>query len=172
MSAGMTELTARTDIHHRRHGQRLTEAAVEACRRYVEAGRAVDDALIARSVGQHRHDLTANEDAQLEATEAGAWESLFIAALGFDDVLPDQGSPAAEWVKVAASIHAPAEPMWSLWPCRGEDGSTYPAYFSDGRGRVAALLTADGEVIAGVWACHRGLRLPITPLKSSANRRT
>ncbi|HXC75518.1 MAG TPA: hypothetical protein VNU19_00550 [Candidatus Acidoferrum sp.] len=82
----------------------------------------MDDALTARSAGQNRHALTAGEDAQLEAIEAGAWEGLFVAAVGFDDVLPAHESPADEWVKVAASIHAPAEPIWSLWPCRGEDG--------------------------------------------------
>ncbi len=81
MSAGMTELTARGDIAHRRHGQRLGDAAVAACRDFVEAARAVDDAVVARSAAQCRMDLTADEDARLETTEADAWEALFIAAL-------------------------------------------------------------------------------------------
>ncbi len=84
-------------------------------------------------------------------------------ALGFDDHLPDQGASAAEWVKVAPSIHAPREGDWSLWPCRAEDGTTYPEHYTDGRGRIAALLTTEGEVIGGAWACHRGLSLPKTP---------
>jgi hypothetical protein len=166
MSAGMTELTARDDISCRRHGQRLGDVAVAACRGFVEAARAVDNAVVARSAAQCRRELSADEDAQLETTEAGAWEALFIAALRFDDQLPDHAAPAAEWVKVSASIHARPEGEWRLWPCRGEDGTTYPAYFQDGRGRVEALLTADGDVIRGGWACHRG-PLPMPPRSTS-----
>lgn len=161
--SGATELAARSDVQARRHGQRLAQAMTVASRAYLQAARAVDAGVERRNTAQRRRELTATEDALVERTEAEAWEALFVAAVRFDDVLPDHEFPAAEYVKVLASIHAPAEPQWSLWPCRSEDGTTYPAYYIDGRGRIAALLTDEGEVVRGAWECHDGLPLPMAP---------
>jgi hypothetical protein len=60
------------------------------------------------------------------------WERLLIAAVRFDDVLPDHEARAAEYVKVEASIQAPAEPRRSVSPCRSDDGTTYQAYLPMG----------------------------------------
>jgi hypothetical protein len=88
---------------------------------------------------QLRRELTADEDPCLESVGAEAWERLALAALVFDDVLPDPESPTAERMQVDASLHAPLEAGWHLSPCRGEDGVTYPRVLV-GRTRTARPL--------------------------------
>ena len=99
-------------------------------------------------MSERRHALSLNpattyaEDQAAERDEATAWETLFIAAITFDDVLPDTGSPATELIKLMASLAAPAPGAWIDGEC---DGGV--AYYSDGRGRVTAMLTAYGQVV-------------------------
>jgi hypothetical protein len=80
--------------------------------------------------------------------------------------LPDHTVRATEWAKVSATIHPRLEANGCCGRVGGEDGTSYSAYYTDGRGRVAALLTAEGAVIRGVWGCRRG-PLPLAPRSTS-----
>jgi hypothetical protein len=132
-----------------RRGEPSSEAATVAATAYLEASRAVDDALERLRVVQLRQETTLDEDEQVERSAGDCWEALFLAAIEFDAFQPDPEDSAAASVRVMAQLHNPP-PCWSSYHL--QDGSRS---YDDGRGRTIALLTADGEVVPGPWFKQR-----------------
>lgn len=132
------ESIARAEISQGQAGRRFADTTTDRCRSFLAAARAVDEALA------HRHTLWLSdatiyvEDQAAERDEAAAWERWFLAAVDFDDVVPDTGSASAELVKLMASIAAPLSGEWVRGACVGEDGRPAVACHHDGRGRVTA----------------------------------
>ena len=161
------ESVARAEISQRRDGRRLTDGITGVCRGFLAAACAVDEACARRHALWLRDTTTYLEDQAAERDEAAAWERCFLAAVAFDDALPDTGSPVAELVQLMAQLAAPLPGEWLPFACVGEDGASYVAYHQDGRGRTTATLTAYGEVVP-TSRVARGWRLPAAPAWSRA----
>jgi hypothetical protein len=158
MSAGNMLVTAGYTVKERRarrHGQPLGDDATAACTAYLEASRAVDDALEHVRV-QLPPETTLEEDEAVERAAGDAWEALFLAAIELDTVLPDPERAAADSVRLMASLHNPPG-GWN--PYSHADGTRSHV---DGRGRTIAILTEEGEVVPGPWFKH-GQTLPPPP---------
>jgi hypothetical protein len=159
MSAGGMLLSARytvTERRSRRRGQPFGDVVIAACIAYLEASRAVDDALERLRKVQHRPETTLEEDEQVERAAGDAWEALFAAAIELDTVLPDPEHGAADSVRLLASLHNPPS-GWT--PYSHADGTRS---YDDGCGRTIAILTPAGEVAPGPWF-KRGQALPPPP---------
>jgi len=137
---------ARSTVQTRRRRPNFGEAASAACSRYLRAAKAVDEADAHRHAVQLRRDATLTEDQALELACAGAWEGLFVAALELDSTIPDPSDRAADYVRVMASLFTPLEGAWS--PYTNADGTRS---YTDGRGRVTAVMDAYGRVAPGPW---------------------
>jgi hypothetical protein len=158
MSAGNMLATARYAVKERgdrRRGQPLGDTAIAACTAYLEASRAVDDALEQVRV-QLRPETTLEEDEAVERAAGDAWEALFLAAIELDTILPDPEHAAADHVRLMASLHNPPGD-WTSYS--NADGSRY---YQDGRGRITAILTDGGKVEPGPWF-KQGQTLPPPP---------
>jgi hypothetical protein len=152
-------LTARQCVNERRgrrRGQPFGDAPVAACTAYLEASRAVDEALERREEVQSRRRTTLEEDERVERAAGDAWEALFLAAIELDTVLPDPEHSAAESVRLMATLH---NPPCGWTPYQAADGRRY---YDDGRGRTIAVLTSAGEVVPGPWF-RQGQSLPPPP---------
>ena len=159
MSAGGVLLTAHQTVNERRDGrctQPFGDTPVAACTAYLEASRAVDEALERREEVQRRRQTTLEEDEQVERLAGDAWEALFLAAIELDAALPDPERSAAEAVRMMATLH---NPPCGWTPYRAADGRRY---YDDGRGRTIAVLTSAGEVVPGPWF-KQGQALPQPP---------
>jgi hypothetical protein len=146
---------AREEIKQRREGRRFTTTTTTASRTLVERARAADEALARGFAARCRQETSADEDERLERDEAACWEALYVAAVAFDTLVDNPASPFADRVLFFAQAHGPHESGWLHNPCRGADGVTHPAYWQDGYGRVIAVLTDDGRVVATGWQCQR-----------------
>jgi hypothetical protein len=139
--------TARHAVRERRgprRGQPFSEDAVAVCTAYLEASSAVDDGL-EHVRAQLSPETTLEEDEAVERAAGDAWETLFLAAIELDTVLPDPDLAAADHVRLMASAHN----LPGAWaPYSNADGSRY---YQDGRGRITAILTEEGEIVPGPW---------------------
>jgi hypothetical protein len=158
MSAGGMLLTARYTVKERRgrrRGQPFSDDAVAVCTAYLEASSAVDDAL--EHVRAQLSPETALEDDEAVERAAGdAWETLFLAAIELDTVLPDPEHAAADHVRLMASLHN-TPGGWTAYS--HADGTRS---YDDGRGRTIAILTEEGDVVPGPWF-KQGQTLPPPP---------
>jgi hypothetical protein len=149
---------ARHTVQARRRRAYFSEGASAACSRYLRAAKAVDEATAHRTVVQRERTTTITEDQREERACSDAWERCFLAAVEVDALAPDPAETAADLVRVLASLFSASEGAWT--PYVNADGSRH---FTDGRGRVTALLTASGEIVRGPWFME-GQTLPASPL--------
>lgn len=158
MNDGNMLATARYAVKERRRrrgGQSLSDDATAACTAYLEASRVVDDAVEQLRVWL-RPETTLKEDGVAERAACDAWETLFLAAIEWDTILPDPEHAAADHVRLMASVHN-LPGAWASYS--NADGSRN---YDDGRGRTIAVLTARGEVVPGWWF-KQGQKLPPPP---------